>query len=54
MGKFALALHDWDEPIRLVTEAAKNENLPLLSPMIGEKVNLDNPPSPENWWKAIN
>ena len=52
-GKFALALHAWDEPVSLVTEAAKRENLPLITPMIGEKVNLDAPKVYESWWKTI-
>lgn len=50
-GKFALALHAWDEPISLVTQNAKTENFPLLTPMIGEKVNLDSFETFESWWK---
>lgn len=53
-GKFALALHSWNEPISLVTEAAKAANLPLLTPMIGEKVNLDEVKLSENWWADFN
>ncbi|MDI1256020.1 MAG: MBL fold metallo-hydrolase [Flavobacterium sp.] len=53
-GKFALANHDWDEPIKNVTEAAKRENLPLLTPMIGEKANLDGLPKSESWWLTVN
>ena len=49
-GKFALALHAWDEPIILVSEAAKKVNLPLMTPMIGEKVNLDAPGIFDAWW----
>jgi L-ascorbate metabolism protein UlaG (beta-lactamase superfamily) len=52
-GKFALATHAWDEPIILVTQYAKAANLPLLTPMIGEKVNLDAPKVFEEWWKGI-
>lgn len=53
-GKFSLALHAWDEPISKVTEAAKVVNLPLLTPMIGEKVSLDAPKIYADWWKNIN
>ena len=53
-GKFALSIHAWDEPVKMVTEAAKNANLPLLTPMIGEKVNLDAIKLNEDWWKQIN
>ncbi len=53
-GKFALSVHAWDEPVKMVTEAAKMANLPLLTPMIGEKVNLDAIKLNEDWWKQIN
>lgn len=52
-GKFALAMHAWDEPIVKATEAAKTDNFPLLAPMIGEKVNLDAPKTANDWWKGI-
>jgi L-ascorbate metabolism protein UlaG (beta-lactamase superfamily) len=52
-GKFSLALHAWDEPVKLVTEAAKAANLPLLTPTIGEKVNLNEPKLFESWWKNV-
>ena len=53
-GKFALANHAWDEPITRVTEAAEKVELPLLTPMIGQKVNLDAPGTFEKWWKNVN
>ena len=53
-AKFSLSLHDWDEPIkRVIVEAAK-KNLPLIHPMIGEKVDLDNPIQSARWWEEIN
>jgi L-ascorbate metabolism protein UlaG (beta-lactamase superfamily) len=53
-GKFALANHAWDEPIIKVSEAAEKENLPLVTPMIGQKVNLDSAGTFEKWWKNVN
>jgi L-ascorbate metabolism protein UlaG (beta-lactamase superfamily) len=53
-GKFALSNHAWDEPIIRVSEAAEKENLSLLTPMIGQKVNLDLPGTFEKWWKNVN
>lgn len=53
-GKFALALHAWDEPIERVTREARRLNVPLLHPMIGEKVNLNSPGESTEWWKGIN
>jgi len=39
-GKFTLALHPWNEPIERVTKKAKELNLAIATPMIGEKVEL--------------
>lgn len=52
-SKFSLALHAWDEPITRVTIEGKKKNVPLLHPMIGEKVDLkENTPSVA-WWEAV-
>ncbi|AWI26163.1 MBL fold metallo-hydrolase [Flavobacterium pallidum] len=53
-AKFALALHAWDEPITLAVADAKAANLPLLTPMIGEKMDLDAPKTSQEWWKKVN
>lgn len=53
-GKFSLAMHAWDEPIIKVTQAARAAKMPLLTPMIGEKVNLDQPKMGGHWWENIN
>jgi len=52
-GKFSLAQHAWDEPILKVSEFAKAEKLPLVTPMIGEKVNLNSQKIYEGWWKTV-
>lgn len=39
-GKFAMSNHAWDEPLKKVTELNKELNIPLLTPRIGEQVNL--------------
>ena len=53
-GKFALALHAWDEPIERVTTEAHRLNIPILHPMIGEEVNLNEPNETTEWWKGMN
>ncbi|MDP2112643.1 MAG: MBL fold metallo-hydrolase [Bacteroidota bacterium] len=53
-GKFALALHAWDEPIERVTKEAHRLNVPIVHPMIGEEVNLDDFGTSTEWWKGIN
>jgi L-ascorbate metabolism protein UlaG (beta-lactamase superfamily) len=51
-SKFSLALHEWDEPIKRVNAEASKKRLPLLHPMIGEAVDLNNPQSTA-WWQDL-
>ena len=53
-GKFALALHAWDDPIERVTTEARRLNVPVIHPMIGEEVNLNEPKETTEWWKGMN
>ncbi|MEL1246349.1 MBL fold metallo-hydrolase [Flavobacterium sp. DGU11] len=52
-AKFSLALHDWDEPIKRVTAEAEKQAMPILTPMIGEKVNLDGKQVFKKWWEGL-
>jgi L-ascorbate metabolism protein UlaG (beta-lactamase superfamily) len=53
-GKFAMANHAWDEPLKKVTELNKSLNISLVTPMIGEVVNLkDDQQQFRQWWVAI-
>jgi L-ascorbate metabolism protein UlaG (beta-lactamase superfamily) len=49
-GKFVLALHDWDEPIIRVVNEAKRKGMPIIHPMIGEKVFLKTDQKFSMWW----
>lgn len=52
-GKFALANHSWDDPLIKITELNKNINIPLITPMIGEVVNLKNNQQRfKQWWES--
>lgn len=51
-GKFALAYHDWDEPIDQLYNNAKSNDLNILTPMIGEPILLnDSVFSFKTWWR---
>ncbi|MDF2454164.1 MAG: fold metallo-hydrolase [Cytophagaceae bacterium] len=50
-GKFALALHNWDEPINRVVQEAHKQNVKLTTPMIGQVVVLDSIYPEKEWWK---
>lgn len=53
-SKFALAQHPWDEPLVKITELNKTFNIPLVTPMIGEQVNLKDEKQPfKQWWTDI-
>jgi L-ascorbate metabolism protein UlaG (beta-lactamase superfamily) len=41
-SKFALGNHSWDDPLKRITEYNKKIQLPLVTPIIGELVDLDN------------
>ncbi|GAB2831183.1 MBL fold metallo-hydrolase [Ferruginibacter profundus] len=53
-GKFALANHTWDDSIKRVFKAAKEKQLHLLTPMIGEKVTIDDDAQKFSaWWEQL-
>lgn len=53
-SKFVLASHNWDEPLAKITELNKVYNIPLVTPMIGEVVNLkDTKQEFKEWWLDI-
>ena len=53
-GKFALSLHDWDEPIVRVSTEAERLNQRLVTPKIGEIVRLkDGSQIFSNWWETL-
>jgi L-ascorbate metabolism protein UlaG (beta-lactamase superfamily) len=53
-GKFALATHAWDDSIKRVVKQANISHQPLLTPMIGQRVSLNQIPQNEAWWENIN
>lgn len=54
-GKFSLGNHAWDDPIKRVHKAAMENEVSILTPMIGEKVNIDDSTqSFSNWWESLN
>lgn len=52
-AKFALSMHDWDEPIIKVIEESKRKNMTLLYPLIGQKLDLKEAVTMEAWWEKI-
>jgi len=53
-GKFALANHAWNEPLELITQRNTSEQVDIITPVIGEHVNLsDTAQTFSAWWRAM-
>lgn len=53
-SKFALAMHPWYEPLTEITRLNSSYHVPLVTPMIGEKVNLQETGQVfSEWWKMV-
>src|SRR5690606_11560796 len=54
-SKFKLGFHPWDEPLKKLAEFNHLYNIPLVTPIIGEIVNLkDNTQQFKQWWVGLN
>ncbi|MEE1944123.1 MBL fold metallo-hydrolase [Pedobacter sp. KR3-3] len=51
-GKFKLAIHDWDDPIKRVTAKADELGVQLVTPQLGQTFSLENKPQTA-WWKEL-
>ena len=49
-GKFTLSLHPWNDPIERVLKKARELNMNVLTPKIGQPITLDDGFKSENWW----
>jgi L-ascorbate metabolism protein UlaG (beta-lactamase superfamily) len=52
--KFALAMHDWNEPANRVKKSAAEKNQKLATPMIGEMIVVDSLYPDKSWWVPAN
>ncbi|MCG9791874.1 MBL fold metallo-hydrolase [Flavobacterium algicola] len=53
-GGFKLALHDWTDPITRVQAKAKQLNLEVLTPRIGQEIFIQDTSSKyDNWWEKL-
>lgn len=54
VGKFALARHPWDEPFRRMVAASRGRSFRLLTPRIGEPVDISGSlPTFSRWWETV-
>ena len=52
-GTFDLALHSWYEPMERVTKAAEEHEQKLLTPIVGEVIQLSDVKETKRWWRAL-
>jgi len=50
-GKFTLAMHAWNDPVKRVLDKAKELNMKVLTPKIGQPLVLDDSFQSETWWE---
>ena len=54
-SKFALSTHSWDAPLRTITSLQKEGDPLIITPVIGEKADLNNEAQEfSKWWKEVN
>ncbi|WP_241676594.1 MBL fold metallo-hydrolase [Flavobacterium pectinovorum] len=54
-SKFTLGKHAWDEPLKKITQLSVNKQYRLVTPMIGEEVDLKNKHQQfKRWWENVN
>ena len=51
-SRFDLAPHFWDDPIIRATKEAKNKDVMITTPLIGQTFTLDDLPQ-SKWWEAL-
>lgn len=51
-GAFALALHDWQDPVEQFVAAGLKENINICTPKLGEIVTMGEEPKIDNWWET--
>ncbi len=52
-GTFDLAFHTWYEPFEKISKLAQQAKIQLLTPAMGEKVNLSSPNNMAKWWRQV-
>lgn len=53
-SKFVLGNHPWDEPLELITKNNETEKLNIITPIIGEQVDLkDTSQKFSSWWRGV-
>jgi len=52
-GTFDLSMHAWDDPFEQVLRFAAERGVPVATPMMGERVDMNAPQEGSRWWRAL-
>jgi len=52
-GMFTLAMHNWFDPPVEIKKRAKDQNISLITPIIGQVINMKKMTSTESWWEKF-
>ena len=52
-GAFALALHDWDDPVKRVVSRANELSVSITVPQIGEEISLNELNLDASSWRSL-
>jgi L-ascorbate metabolism protein UlaG (beta-lactamase superfamily) len=52
-GTFNLAYHLWDEPMIRTMASAKQKNVVLITPKVGQFINIQHETELSNWWEDV-
>ena len=52
-GTFDLALHSWYDPLDQITELGKQHQASVLTPIVGERIDLANISATDKWWLSL-
>ena len=52
-GTFDLSLHPWTEPFERITALAAAAQVPLVAPLMGERVDVRAPALSRHWWRSV-
>ena len=52
-GMFNLSVHNWYDPPKEITKLAKENDIQLITPRLGQLITLDNPSLFDQWWDEV-
>jgi len=53
-GTFDLAFHAWYEPLERITALATINNIDIITPIVGEPIDISATKSQTKWWSGLN